>query len=122
MRSDRILKRYYNLINEKFFQGELPSNVCVRYATDDDEEEDKGCLNYYGWVELGEGRHEFQVVIVKAQNPGWTARISTLAHEMCHVATNQRDDHGPAFSYWHELLVDRGLFRKGAILNGVTLF
>jgi hypothetical protein len=124
VQSDKRLKRYYNLINKKFFNNELPHNVCVRYVNEDDKDEEYNCEEkYYGWLsEPEDNRHKWTIIISKPKNPGRTALLTTLAHEMVHVATNKRDDHGPAFSEWHETLTARGLFRKSAVLKGLTLF
>ena len=123
MRSTKSLKRWYNLINKKFFDGILPSNVCVRWDTEADNHEEEGCAKkYFGWLWTGEGRHKWIIVISRAKNPGLTAVLNTLAHEMVHIATDNRDEHGRMFSDWHEALTARGLFRKGAVRKGTTLF
>ncbi len=124
MRSDPVLKKHYNLINKKFFLNGLPSNVCVRYVDEHDDDDDRGCAEkYYGWTEtVTDERHKYVIVISRIKNPGLIARLSTLIHEMCHIATELRDDHGEAFSRWHELLTERGIFRKHAVLKGRTLF
>lgn len=123
MRSDRTLRRYYQLINQKFFLNELPDNVCVRYSDDDDRDEDESCdEKFYGWADLATAPHVYQIVLSKIKNPGMVAKLATLVHEMCHIATDLRDNHGKAFSDWHEKLTARGLFRKGAILRNRTLF
>lgn len=128
VRSDKTLKRYYRIINRKFFNDELPNNVCVRYVNEDDTDEEERCEeNYFGWTEEATKGHSFVIVISKAKNPGptMTGRCATLAHEMIHVMTwnqNLKDDHGKTFSDWHETLTKRGLFRKGAVLRSLTLF
>jgi SprT-like family len=123
MQSDRALKNWYNFINKKFFNNELPSNVCVRWVNEDDIDEEERCEEkYYGWADCGEGRHKYVIVLSRVKNPGEVAKLATLCHEMCHIATGLKDDHGPAFSEWHELLTSRGLFRKGALLKHRTLF
>jgi hypothetical protein len=124
VKSDRVLRKYYRLINHKFFNDELPDSVCCRYVDDDDECEESGCeRKYYGWTsESFDKRHKYHIVISRVKNPGWPAKLSTLAHEMVHCATGLRDGHGKAFSDWHEILTSRGLFRKGAVLRGLTIF
>lgn len=123
MRSDPTLKRWYRFLNKKFFNNELTNQVCVRWMNDDDETKEYRCHErYFGWAEIAEGRHQYVIVLSRLKNPGNTAKLATLVHEMCHIATGLRDDHGPAFSEWHESLTARGLFRKGAVLKGLTLF
>jgi hypothetical protein len=123
MKSDASLKRWYRLINKRFFHNELPNNVCVRYVTDEDEDEDEGCEErYYGWTTDTSPLHKYVIIISRIKNPGPVAKLATLAHEMIHVKTGLRDDHGKIFSDCHEMLTERGLFRKGAILKGLTLF
>jgi hypothetical protein len=38
------------------------------------------------------------------------------------VATQLNDNHGSAFSEWHAKLMERGAFKKGALIRGITLF
>lgn len=122
MRSDRTLKKYYRLINRKFFDNELPDDVCVRWSNEDDDEEgfeDR----YFGMAtRADDGYHSYVIIMSRALNIKDCVRLSTLAHECCHIATGLRDNHGPAFSAWHQKLTDRGLFKKGAVRKGLTLF
>jgi hypothetical protein len=123
VRSDRTLKRYFNKINKRFFKSAVPSNICVRWADENDDDLEEGCeQKYFGWTEAGEGRHKYAIVISRIKNPGTVAMLATLSHEMIHCATECKDDHGKAFSDWHEILTARGLFRKGALLRGLTIF
>lgn len=130
MRSDKCLKHWYRLINKKFFNNELPNNVCVRWINE--LEIEKFEEKYFAWTSdkndspkaFAEDnyRHEYIIIISKTKNPGKTVVLATLAHEMCHVATKMRDDHGPAFEAQRKLISDRGIFKKGAILKGLTIF
>jgi hypothetical protein len=126
VRSDKCLKRWYNKINKKFFAGELPSNTCVRWISEREQEKFEDL--YFAWTsniektDQADGRHKYCIVISKNKNPGRTAMIATLVHEMCHVATEMRDDHGPAFEAKRQMIADRGIFKKSAVLNGVTIF
>lgn len=123
MRSDARLKRWYKKINHKFFKDELPTNVCVRYMDETDEDEVENCeKKFYGWASPGEGIHKYQIVISRPKNPGDTAKCATLVHEMCHIATGLRDGHGPSFEAQRQLVSDRGIFKKNAIFSGLTLF
>ena len=118
MRSDKTLKRYYRLINKKFFHNELPNNVCVAYTDGEYIDEER----YFGWCDNGIGRHKYVLYINREKNPGFTAVLATLAHEMCHLGTSLRDDHGPAFEAQRQKIADRGIFKKGAVLKGLTIF
>jgi hypothetical protein len=129
VRSDKTLKSWYRLINRKFFDNILPNNVCVRYTNEQEKEkyEDK----YYAWTSNVEdiladggrpGRHKYAIIISKTKNPGRTARVASLIHEMIHVATEMRDDHGPAFEAVRQQISDRGIYKKGAVLDGLTIF
>jgi len=124
MRSDRRLKKYYRIINKKFFAGELPNDVCVRYADSDDTDDDEKCEEiYFGWADkCNDGYHKYQIAISRIKNPGITAIVATLLHEMCHVYLQLRDDHGPAFERCRQMIADRGAFKKNAILPGRTSF
>jgi hypothetical protein len=123
VQSNRTLRRYYCAINRKFFNNELPDNVCVRYADDEDFDEGKPCAEIlYGWCDKGDGRHVYQIAISKFKCPGSTAIVATLLHEMCHVYLQLRDDHGPAFERCRQMIADRGAFKKNAILPGLTIF
>jgi hypothetical protein len=122
VKSDRTLKRWYNFINRKFFLDELPSNVCVRWSNDEDDE-DGFEEKYFGLAQLAEdGRHKYEIVMSRKMNIPAATRLTSLAHEMCHVATELRDDHGPVFSAWHMRLTARGFFEKGACRKGLTVF
>ena len=122
MRSDRTLKRWYNFINHKFFLDELPSNVCVRWSNEDDDPdgfEDK----YFGIAQhADDGRHKYEIVLSHKMNIPASTRLTSLAHEMCHIATELKDNHGPAFSAWHMRLTARGFFTKGACRKDLTIF
>src|SRR5574337_222948 len=119
MRCDPTLKKWYRRINRKFFLDELPNNVIVRYGNEDDDDLDA----YLGLSELcADGRHKYQIIINKEKNVSATIRFGTLIHEMVHIATGLRDDHGPAFETWRATLADRGIFKKGALYKGLTLF
>jgi hypothetical protein len=122
MRSDRTLLRWYKTINRRFFRGACPDRVCCRWA-DPDEMDSRWEKKYFGEAsEAMDEYHDYQIVMNKPFNKQWIVRISTLVHEMCHLATGLRDDHGPAFSKWHERLTKRGIFRKHALRKGYTLF
>ena len=126
MRSDRTLRKYYRLINRKFFNNELPNNVCVRWISPLEKEQFEDM--YFAWTsdiedtDQADGRHKYVIVISKAKNIGWTAALATLAHECCHIATGMKDSHGPAFEAKRQMISDRGIFKKGAILKGLTIF
>lgn len=130
MRSDKTLKKYYNLINLKFFHNELPHNVCVRYISELEQEKFED--TYFAWTSSKKDapqafaedhyRHEYVIVISKNKNPGWTAKMATLAHEMIHVSTKMTDDHGPAFEAKRQMISDRGIFKKSAVLKDLTIF
>lgn len=116
MRSDPTLKRWYSTINKKFFFGELPSNVIVRWAFAD-EEKDIACTE-----RVYDERHCYEVLLNRDKNPTNSQKLSSLIHEMIHIATHYRDNHGPLFAEWHLKLTERGAFKKGALLKGISLF
>jgi hypothetical protein len=116
--SDRSLKNYYRIINKKFFNGELPDNVVIRWATAGEEKDVASCSP----IDNPDNKNKYLILLNRAKNPTASIKLSALAHEMVHVATQYRDEHGPAFDEWHEKLTQRGLFRKGALLSHVTLF
>ena len=120
VRSDKCLKRWYRLINKKFFDNELPNNVCVRWISELEQEKFEDM--YFAWTSKLQGPHSYCIVISKTKNPGKTAVLATLSHEMCHVATGMKDDHGPAFEAQRQKIADRGIFKKNAILKGLTIF
>jgi hypothetical protein len=122
LRSDKTLKKYYRLINKKFFENQLPDNVCVRWA-DEDEDGEGFEERYFGIADrANDGYHEYVIVMSRSLNRPAVTRLSTLAHEMCHIATELRDNHGPAFERWRQTIADRGIFKKGALRKGLTLF
>jgi SprT-like family len=122
-RSDRTLLRWYRLINQKFFDGVCPDRVCVRWASDLEETELKWEDKYFGWArKINSPYHDWEIVMSRSLNQTWLVRISTLVHEMVHTCTGPTENHGPAFSQWHEYITAKGIFRKHALRRGVILF
>ena len=121
MRSNKSLKKWYRYINKRYFLDELPNDVCVRYVNQDDIDEEEKCEERYkGWAEKSKDTyHQYLIVIVPN---GRLSDIATLAHEMVHISTSLRDDHGDAFEARRQMISDRGIFKKGAIYKGLTLF
>lgn len=123
MRSDPVLKSWYKKINKKFFDDQLTNNVCVRWANATEEGDKRWEEKYFGAAKRCEdGKHEYEIIMSREMNKPAATRFTTLAHEMCHIASGLRDDHGPAFSVWHETLTIKGFFTKGAVRKGFTIF
>lgn len=116
--SDGSLKKWYRNINRRFFNNELPDNVIVRWARSGEEKDVASCAP----VDNPDNKNKYLILLNRAKNPTASIKLASLAHEMIHVATQNRDDHGETFDMWHEKLTQRGLFRKGAVLSNVTLF
>ena len=117
MTSNRALKRWYNKINSRFFYDELPRNVIVRWATPDDDEQDMASVDL-----AHDKRHKYEILINREKNPTLSVELNSLIHEMCHIATSLKDDHGAAFEKWRQTLGERGIFKKGALKRGLTIF
>jgi hypothetical protein len=124
VKSDRTLLRWYRIINKRFFDGACPDSVCVRWADPDEMDSRRWEKKYFGEASemVDDERHEYQIVMSKPLNKQWIVRISTLVHEMIHLATRLKDDHGPAFEQWRQYVSDRGIFKKHALRKGYTLF
>ena len=124
MKSDRTLLGWYTYINERFFDGVCPDRVCVRWADPEETESRTWEKKYFGEASeaMDDEYHDFQIVMSKPLNKQWIVRISTLVHEMIHLATGLKDDHGPAFERWRVKLGNRGIFKKHALRKGYTLF
>lgn len=124
MKSDRTLLAWYRRINKRFFDGACPERVCVRWADPELETQIKWEEKYFGEAShlFDDIHHDYQIVMSRPLNEKWLVRISTLVHEMIHLATNLRDDHGPAFEQWRQHIADRGIFKKHALRKGMTLF
>lgn len=117
MRSDRTLKAWYRDINTRYFDSELPDNVCVCWA--DDGEAD----GMFGFADnCDDGRHKYVIMMNPELCRRVTIKLGTLIHEMVHIKLELRDDHGPAFAREIRILFDKGIFKKGAVYRGVTLF
>ena len=116
--SDGSLKKWYRIINRKFFNNELPDNVIVRWARAGEEKDCASCSP----IDNPDNKNKYLILLNRSKNPTASIKLSALAHEMVHIATNYKDEHGDAFSEWHEKLTTRGLFRKGALLSNITLF
>jgi SprT-like family len=132
VRSDRTLRKWYREINRRFFTGNCPERVCLRYARAGEEKKEIE-ESYFGWADSPNThtwphnkkncpncRHDFEIVL--DEKAPWVSILSTLAHEMIHLATNMKDDHGPAFEEWRQYISDRGIFKKHALYKGHTLF
>ena len=93
MKSDKTLKKYYNRINKRFFQGELPSDTCVRWLDPDEDDmrlEDK----LFGFADVAQdGYHQYQIVLSRKMCGPASSRMTTLAHECIHVYLGMKDDH-----------------------------
>lgn len=124
VKSDPTLKKWYRIVNKKFFDNQLPNNVCVRWANEDDSDEEDRCEEkYQGWAgHAEEGFHKYVIVISREAKTDAFLRFNTLAHEMIHIATELKDDHGAVFSSWHLRLTEKGLFKKDVFRKGWTLF
>lgn len=124
VRSDPTLKKWYRTINKRFFENQLTNKVCVRWANEDDNDEEERCEEKYnGWAEHSEEKtHQYVVVLGRECRKDAFLRFNTLAHEMIHVATDLKDSHGDVFSAWHAQLTEKGLFKKGVFRKGWTLF
>ena len=123
MRSDPTLKRWYRKINAKYFENQLPNNVCVRWAEPEEDDEENWEDKYFGSADVAnDGRHKYEIIMSRKLNKKAAVRLTTLAHEMVHIATELKDDHGPVFSAWHMRLTARGFFTKGALRKGLTIF
>jgi|ERR1035437_1100839 hypothetical protein len=126
MRSDPVLKKWYRKINKKFFDNQLTNSVCVRWSNDEDKDDDGRCEEKYnGWCMLDEeGKFEYIIVVSDRlrKDKSLCTKVHTIVHEMCHVATKLRDQHGPAFEECRQFLADRGIFKKGALIKGLTIF
>lgn len=115
-KSNRALKAWYTLINKRFFYDELPSNVIVRWAEPGEEKD----IASAGRAE--NKRYSFVIVLNAEKITTKSIKLSSLLHEMIHLATGYRDDHGPKFEAWRVKLGERGAFLKGALIKGVSLF
>lgn len=116
--------KWYRKINRKFFQGACPERVCVRWADPDFETQHRWEEKYFGEASklTDDPYHNYQIVMSRPLNKQWITRISTLVHEMCHLATDLKDDHGPAFEQWRQHVADHGIFKKHALRKNCTLF
>ena len=124
MRSDKALRRWFLIINRKFFDGQLPDSTCIRWLDPDEDEdgvklEDK-LFGYADWAD--DGYHKYQIVLSRKRNEPLATRLTTLIHECIHVFLELKDDHGPAFERVRQMLSDRGIFKKGALIKDLTIF
>lgn len=123
MKSDPTLKKWYRRINKKFFENQLPNNVCVRWAEGFEEDDANWEDKYFGSADkVDNDAHSYEIVLSRVKNEAASIRMLTLAHEMCHIATDCKDDHGPVFEEWRQYISDRGFFKKGAVRKGLTIF
>lgn len=123
MKSDRTLKKHYDNLNRRFFRGELPQNTCVRWLDPEQDDEAKLEDKLFGYADHArDGRHKYQIVLSRKLCGPASVRMTSLIHEMIHLCTGLRDDHGEAFERVRQTLSDRGIYRKGAVIRGLTIF
>jgi len=125
VKSDRTLLKWYKKINKRFFDGACADDCCVRWASETEEKEIKWEEKYFGWAGHADNptrHHQWEIILSRSLNPKPSLKLSSLAHEMIHIATKQRDDHGPAFEKWRVYISERGIFKKHALLKDTTIF
>jgi hypothetical protein len=124
VRSDRTLRKWYKTINKRFFGNDLPDNVCVRWGDEQEEErEDNWEDKYFGDVDrANDGYHEYVIVLSEKRNTAASQTLSTLIHEMIHISTGLKDNHGPVFEAKRVELSDKGIFKKHALIKNLTIF
>jgi hypothetical protein len=121
--SNRSLKYWYCHISDRFFRrGELPvRNVVVRWSAPEDDEYDIASTDY-----ASSKRNSYLIILNREKITTQSIKLSTLLHEMIHVATCHKSDsddgHGIEFEKWRVKLGARGAFLKGALIKNVTLF
>lgn len=121
MKSDPTLRRWYRIINRRFFDGACCNNTLVRWMNPDEEKEKKLEDKYFALAqECDDGYHKYEIMMSRSNNRKASQKLSTLAHEMIHIATDINDDHGPAFEKWRMHIAARGIFKKNALLKGGT--
>jgi hypothetical protein len=114
-KSTPSLKRFYRLMNRKFFDSSLPDNVVVRW---DSTEPDVACTEKHD----KDNPTAYVITFNPKKNPTKSILLAAMLHEMVHIAAGWKDNHGPLFSKWHRKLTKRGAFEKHAVLKDVTLF
>ena len=114
-KSNRSLKRWYSIINRRFFNSQLPTNVIVRWSLPDEESDIASCNHAL------DKRHAYVLLFNRAKIATRSQLLSALAHECIHCQTGMHDNHGPAFALIHTDLVNRGLYRKHALLHGDSI-
>ena len=124
VKSDPTLKRWYRAINKRFFENQLPNDTCVRWANEEDKEVDERCEEKYnGWAGQMDGHEKRYVIVISTSlKKSLCTKLHTLVHEMCHLKTELRDNHGPAFEAVRQKIADKGIFKKGAVAKKLTLF
>jgi hypothetical protein len=123
VRSNPALKKWFRIINKRFFKGACTDRVCVRWANDAEEKEARWEAQYYGWVRwVGTRHHDYEIVLSKKLNKSRINKFSTIAHEAIHCCTGLRDEHGAAFEAWRQVISDNGFFKKHALVKNLTLF
>lgn len=124
VKSDKTLKRWYRIINKRFFGNQLTNKVCVRWSNEEDNDEEDRCEEKaFGWADRANDRyHEYVIVLSRININSKSTKLLTLAHEMCHLGSALKDNHGPAFESWRQYIADRGIFKKSALIKGLTIF
>lgn len=105
-----MLQDWYNEFNSRFFQGRLPPDVEVRFATSEDDKDQLGRESMACYV------HASRVILHDPHlRDYWKVLKMNLIHEMVHallpdhVSHEETEDHGMVF---HHQIVK--LFELGA--------
>lgn len=115
MRIDRTLTENYNYLNRRYFAGELPA-ADVGWGTIRDLRVGRGkraAIAQTVWDPAKKGERPQILINVLLRRLGWNGVTAfSLLHEMVHVKTRMRDNHGPAFEREMRKLAEKGAFAK----------
>lgn len=121
MRSDPTLKRWFHVLNKKWFNGKLPRNTKVFYSDELIAEGERKPRHDYGDADWEAGSPPVIRINPLLREQGWyTAIRQTLIHEAVHLEATRlgyRGEHGVGWEKIMRKLANRGAF---GLKNGIT--
>jgi SprT-like family protein len=109
--TNKMLQDWYNEFNSRFFEGRLPPDIEVRFATSEDDKDQLGndCMGVYV--------HARKLILQDyGMREYWKMLKTNLLHEMVHalfpdhVSHKETEDHGMVFQYQIVKLFEKGAY------------
>jgi hypothetical protein len=123
MRSDPTLRKWFRVLNRKWFDNKLPNETKIFYSEELIAEGERKPRHDYGDADWEAGGPPVIRINPLLREQGWyTAIRQTLIHEAAHIEAMRlgyRGEHGPVWEKIMRKLANQGAFSHK---NGISLF